>query len=183
MFGWIVEREKKVNEDHPLVIVNFGVDFDKTDVHHSIKALIGHAPDEIAEESGVGEWALTMKQCSHADVLVKYHGRTLAGTGVVFRARRLPKSMHTGDVFKFIKEKLDSRARMDELLSNREPGFGGKAVRALRREQYPSEEDTDYLTEDLQVAAVGKGSSDSRKTERSTPRHRQAEKPRARKTR
>ena len=77
--------------------------------------------------------------------------------------------MHTDDVFKFIKEKLESRARMDEHLSNREPGFGGKAVRALRREQYPSDDETDYLTEDQQVAAVGKGSSEFQKTERSTP--------------
>ena len=64
--------------------------------------------------------------------------------------------MHTDDVFKFIREKLESRARMDEHLSNREPGFGGKVVRALRREQYQSDEETEYLTEDLQIAAVGK---------------------------
>ena len=40
-------------------------------------------------------------------------------------------------------------------------------MRALRREQYQSDEETEYLTEDLQIAAVGKGSSDSRKTEKS----------------
>ena len=50
MFGWIVEREKKVNENHPLVIVNIGLGYTKTDVHHSILALIGHAPTEIVED-------------------------------------------------------------------------------------------------------------------------------------
>ena len=167
MFGWIVEREKKVNEDHPLVIVNIGPGYTKTDVNHSNLALIGHAPTEIVEDPRAREWALTMKHRTHAEALVKYHGRTLAGASGVFRVQRLPKTMHTDDVFKFIREKLECRARMDEHLSNREPGFGGKAVRALRREQYQSDEKTEYLIEDLQIAAVGKGASDSRKTEKS----------------
>ena len=130
-----MEWEKKVNEDHPLVIVNIGPGYTQTDVHHSILALSGHAPTDIVEDARAGEWALTMKHRTHAEGLVKYHGRTLAGASGVFRARRLPKTMHTDNVFKFIREKLESRARMDEHLSNREPGFGGKAVRALRREQ------------------------------------------------
>ena len=44
IIGWIVEREKKVNEDHPLVIVNIGPGYTKTYIHHSILAIIGHAP-------------------------------------------------------------------------------------------------------------------------------------------
>ena len=104
MFGWIVEREKKFNQDHPLVIVNIGPGYTQTDVHHSILALIGHAPTEIVEDPRAGKWALTMKPRTHAEALVKYHDRTLAGASGVFRARRLPKTMHTDDVFKFIRE-------------------------------------------------------------------------------
>ena len=66
-----MEWEKKVNEDHPLVIVNIGPGYTQTDVHHSILALIGHAPTEIAEDTRAGEWALTMKHHTHAEALVK----------------------------------------------------------------------------------------------------------------
>ena len=58
---------------------------------------------------------------------------------------------------------------MDEHLRNRESGFGGREVQALRRDPDQSDEETDYLTGDLQVAGVGKGSFESRKPEKFTP--------------
>ena len=65
IFGWIVEREKKVNEDHPLVMVNIGPGFTKTYVCHSIFAIIGHTPGEIEEDPRAGELGLTMRHCTH----------------------------------------------------------------------------------------------------------------------
>ena len=46
-FEWIVQREKKINKDHPMVTVNIGAGYTKTDVHQFILVLIGHAPPKL----------------------------------------------------------------------------------------------------------------------------------------
>jgi len=105
MLTWIAEKEYKLNEQNPVVLMNAIPNLDEEAVKRTVQKFVGKAPISV-EISGPAVYKIKFGDQKSAQKLVEMHGRVIKGLPDKLKVKRLNRTCTVDELFDLCLRKL-----------------------------------------------------------------------------